>query len=160
MSFLLFDIRNDPVPLSDNALKEVVTRIDRDYPPYVKQLPCILDVQSRKLYNGSQECAEYLAQFEPKSNHIEAVAEPPKPVPEPIKVEEPIHEEPKKKVVRRRAQKAAVVIPAAEPVQEEPVAIQEPQDAQDTKTSQASETNEASVTNDASETNEEKKVLE
>jgi len=115
MSFLLFDIRNDPLPLSDNAVKEAVTRIDRDYPSYVKQLPCIFDVHSRKLYNGHKECTEYLAQFEPKAEPIEA----PKPEHVPVKIEESVSvEEPKKKVVRRRAPKPVVVAAEPPPTQE------------------------------------------
>lgn len=129
MSFLLFDIRNDPLPLTDNAVKEVVTRIDRDYPSYVKQLPCIFDVQSKKLYNGHKECTEYLAQFEPK---IEP-NEPPKPEPVPVKIEEPVPvEEPKKKVVRRRAPKP-VVVAAEPPTQEEPKQPEDPKQPEEPK---------------------------
>lgn len=115
MSFLLFEIRNQPIELTEEAVKQVITRLDRDYPPYVKQLPCILDVHSRKTYQGPEECTEYLAQFQPPP--------PPPPPPTPIapkviveekpavedaKEDKPIEEEPKKKVVRRRTTKTTL----------------------------------------------------
>lgn len=64
MAFLLFDVKYQAtIELPQSAVADLIARIDQDYPPYVKQLPCIYDVHNRKCYNGSTECLEYLQRY-------------------------------------------------------------------------------------------------
>ena len=62
MPFIVFDhkdARSFDIPAEARA--EMIARIDRDYPPYVTNIPSIYDTVSRQCFNGVDECTKYLS---------------------------------------------------------------------------------------------------
>jgi hypothetical protein len=110
MPFLLFEQKNKPsIELPPLAMSELVVRLDRDFPSYVQQLPCIYDVLDRKSHNGAEACTQFLSKFQPAPIEPEVVVAVVEPAIEEEKVEEPEPvkvAEPKKKVTRTRKPKA------------------------------------------------------
>ena len=88
MSFLVFDQKNEisfEVPAA--AVGDLIARIDHDYPPYVKLIPCIYDVIDRKCYNGLDECLGYFTKYDEETT---VPISDPLPVPSPRRK---VHEE-------------------------------------------------------------------
>lgn len=109
MPFIVFEQKNTAsLDIPSLACNDLLTKIDHDFPTYVRQLPAIYDDIERVCHQGRDACLAYLSKFEPD---VEVdVPTPTVPEPEPVVVPtsapEPVPSvEPKKKATRVRKPK-------------------------------------------------------